>query len=431
MKIRPAKNLQGTLSLPGDKSISHRAAILATLAKGTTKIENFAPGADCASTLSCLKQLGVEVEREGGTVIIHGRGKNNLKEPAAELDCGNSGSTMRMLAGVLAGQNFTAILTGDGSLSARPMKRIIDPLTQMGAGVQADDNHAPLKIQGNSRLKAVSYTLPKPSAQLKSCVLLAGLFGDGETKVIEPVATRDHTERMLPHFGVEVRIRDESDGRHISLNGRGELRANDIKIPADISSAAFFMAAAAGIKNSALVLPGLGLNPTRTAIIDVLKNFGVNIEIADQKLFGREPAGDVIIRGAELRPRPGANIINGKLSAALIDEIPILAVLGTQLEGGLEIRDARELRLKESDRIKSVVQNLKLMGAEVTEFPDGLRVSRSNLVGARVDSYQDHRIAMAFAVAGLFAAGETEVSDAGCAGISFPGFFSALERIVK
>jgi len=430
MKIAPAKNLKGTLSLPGDKSISHRAAILAALAGGTTKIENFAPGADCASTLSCLKQLGAEVEREGNTVIIHGRGKNNLKEPAAALDCGNSGSTMRMLAGVLAGQNFTCQLTGDISLSKRPMKRIIDPLTQMGAVIGSTDGHAPLTIHGRKPLSAISYSLPKPSAQLKSCILLAGLFADGVTEVIETIPTRDHTERMLPHFGAEVLVEENSYGKHISLRGGARLRASDIKIPADISSAAFFLAAAAGIKNSALILPGLGLNPTRAGLIDVLRRLGVEIEITGEKFFGYEPVGDVTIHGAELKPQPGANIIDGNLTAALIDEIPVLAVLGTQLENGLEIRDAQELRLKESDRIKSVVQNLKLMGAEVVEFPDGLRVGRSNLKGAKIDSYGDHRIAMAFAVAGLFAKGETEITGAECVNISYPGFFDALEEIV-
>ncbi len=289
MKIRPAKKLQGTLSLPGDKSISHRAAIMAALARGTTKIENFAPGADCASTLGCLNQLGAEVEREGDTVHVRGVGRNGFKEPAAELDCGNSGSTMRMLAGVLAGQNFTAILTGDSSLSKRPMKRIIEPLTQMGARVEAVENRAPLKIRGKDPLRAISYTLPAPSAQLKSCLLLAGLFARGRTEIVEPVPTRDHTERMLPHFGIEIKITQKPRGKHIALGGGGELRAADIKIPADISSAAFFMAAAAGIKNSGLALPELGLNPTRVTIIDTLRSFGAEIEITNQKMFAANP----------------------------------------------------------------------------------------------------------------------------------------------
>ncbi len=440
MKIQPAKSLHGTLSLPGDKSISHRAAILAALAKGVTRIENFAPGADCASTLSCLRQLGVEIECEGDTVIINGKGKNGLKAPASELDCGNSGSTMRMLAGVLAGQNFTSVLTGDGSLSARPMKRIIEPLSEMGARIDSSDGFAPLKISGKSPLKALSYSLPKPSAQLKSCVLLAGLFAGGFTEVIEPIPTRDHTERMLPHFGAGVRIADEKDGRHISISGDAELTAKDITIPGDISSAAFFMAAAACLPGSELSLTGLGLNPSRMEIVEFLGSLGVNIEVSDMTMSGGEPAGNVIIGsgnktsgggGGKLKPQTGMTIISGKQTAALIDEIPVLAVLGTQLENGLEIRDAQELRLKESDRIKSVAQNLRLMNAEVEEFLDGLRVGRSHLKGAVVDSHGDHRIAMAFAVAGLTASGETRIAGADCVRISFPEFFSLLERVAK
>ncbi len=432
MKISSAKKIYGTLSLPGDKSISHRAAILAALARGTTRIENFAPGADCASTLSCLRQLGVEIERDGDTVIVHGVGMNGLKAPAAELDCGNSGSTMRMLAGVLAGQDFISVLTGDESLSRRPMQRIIEPLTQMGAGIESVDGHAPLKIKGKYPLSAISYPPPKPSAQLKSCVLLAGLFGDGVTEVIETIHTRDHTERMLPHFGVPVGIKDEIGGRHISIGSGAELTANDMVIPGDISSAAFFLAAAACFENSELVLKDLGLNPSRIAIIEVLKNFGTDIKITNEILPGREPYGNVVINGISGKKlRPGSNIINGKLTAALIDEIPILAIFGTQIDGGLEIRDASELRIKESDRIKSTVENLRSMGATVEEFPDGLRVGRSNLKGAAVDSFGDHRIAMAFAVAGLLAEGETEILGADCVTISYPNFFRDLAEITQ
>jgi 3-phosphoshikimate 1-carboxyvinyltransferase len=430
MKINPAKKIQRTLSLPGDKSISHRAAMMAALAEGVTKIENFAPGADCASTLSCLKQLGVEIDRDGNTVVVYGNGKTGLQAPTADLDCGNSGSTMRMMAGILAGQNFTSVLTGDESLSARPMNRIIEPLAQMGAKVDSREGFAPLNIHGKTPLRSIVYALPKPSAQLKSCVLLAGLSGDGVTEVIESVPTRDHTERMLPHFGVEVQSRIENDGAHISVSGEAKLVAGDLTVPADISSAAFFMVAAACLPGSELTLQNLGLNPSRAAIVEVLKNFGVDIKINNKSLLGREPVGDVVIKGAELRA--GANnTIDGALTAALIDEIPILAVFGTQLENGLEIRDAQELRIKESDRIKSVAHDLRAMGADVEEFPDGLRVGRSNLKGAVIDSFHDHRIAMAFAVAGLFADGETEILRPECAGISFPGFFTVLEQIVK
>ncbi|HEV7644888.1 MAG TPA: 3-phosphoshikimate 1-carboxyvinyltransferase [Pyrinomonadaceae bacterium] len=429
MKISPAKKIHGTLALPGDKSISHRAAILAALAEGATRIENFAPGADCASTLSCLRQLGVGIERDGNIVTIYGVGKHGLKAPAAELDCGNSGSTMRMLAGVLAGQDFTSVLIGDESLSRRPMQRIIEPLTQMGASIGSIDGHAPLEIKGKYPLSAIRYIPSKPSAQLKSCVLLAGLFGDGPTQVMETIPTRDHTERLLPHFGAFIGIKDETGGRRIDIRGGGELTANDIVIPGDISSAAFFLIAAACCENSELVLKSLGLNPSRMAIVEVLKDFGADIEITNEILQGREPSGDVVINSKKLRP--GSNIINAKLTTALIDEIPVLAILGTQLENGLEIRDAQELRVKESDRIKSTVENLKLMGAAVEEFPDGLRVGKSKLKGAAVDSFGDHRIAMAFAVAGLLAEGETEIIGADCVTISYPNFFRDLAAITQ
>ncbi len=436
MKISPAKKINGTLSLPGDKSISHRAAILAALAEGTTRIENFAPGADCASTLSCLRQLGVRIEREGDTVTIYGVGKHGLKAPAGELDCGNSGSTMRMLAGVLAGQDFTSVLTGDESLSKRPMQRIIEPLTQMGADIESAHGHAPLKIKGKYPLSAISYTPSKPSAQLKSCVLLAGLFAEGQTQVMEMIPTRDHTERMLSHFGAYPDFKIDH-ARHITVFGNVELTAKDMTVPGDISSAAFFMVAAACLPGSELTLQTLGLNPTRAEIIEILKKFGLRVEIKDRVSFGHEPAGNMIIRGgSRWGPSPAAdsgspNIIKEIQTAFLIDEIPILAVLGTQIAGGLEIRDAQELRVKESDRIKSTVENLKLMGAAVEEFPDGFRVGRSRLKGAVVDSFGDHRIAMAFAVAGLLAEGETEIVNSDCVDISFPGFFEALKQITR
>jgi 3-phosphoshikimate 1-carboxyvinyltransferase len=308
------------------------------------------------------------------------------------------------------------------------MGRIIEPLTQMGAVIESVDGHAPLKIHGKYPLNAISYTPPKPSAQVKSCVLLAGLFSDGETTVMEYVPTRDHTERMLPHFGIDARTLVSIHGRFICVSGKASLTANDLTVPGDISSAAFFMIAAACRESSEIIIENLGVNPSRAAIMDVLKNFGVNIEFKNERPFGSEPAADVRLRAEKLFP--AANVINRELTAALIDEIPILAILGTQLEDGLEIYDAGELRIKESDRIKSVVGNLKAMGADVRELPDGLRVGRSTLKGAKVDSFGDHRIAMAFAVAGLLAEGETEITDAECVNISYPGFFEALEEIV-
>jgi 3-phosphoshikimate 1-carboxyvinyltransferase len=303
---------------------------------------------------------------------------------------------------------------------------VIAPLTEMGAELESTGDHAPLTVHGKSPLTAITYTLPKPSAQVKSCVLLAGLFADGKTTVVETVPTRDHTERMLRHFGGTVEI----NGENISVNGDAELKAKNFTVPADISSAAFFMVAAACLPGAEIELKDLGLNPSRSEIVTVMRSLGADIEIANETGADGEPIGDVIIRGG-LKQTSGANLIDGKQTAALIDEIPILAVFGTQLENGLEIRDAQELRIKESDRIKSVVANLKLMSAEVEEFEDGLRVGRSNLTGAKVDSYGDHRIAMAFAVAGIFADGETEIIDPECCGISFPGFFPMLDRLQK
>jgi 3-phosphoshikimate 1-carboxyvinyltransferase len=431
MIIRPATKVRGDLLLPGDKSISHRAAIIAALAAGATRIENFAPGADCASTLSCLKQLGVAIEREENTVIIYGMGKHSLRAPTEPLDCGNSGTTMRLMAGVLAGQNFTSVLTGDESLSKRPMGRIVEPLTQMGAVIESVDDYPPLTIHGNSVLNAISYALPKPSAQLKSCLLLAGLFGNGVTEVIEAVPTRDHTEKMLPHFGAAVQTVDKEDGTHISVSGEAKLTANDLTVPADISSAAFFLIAAACLPGSELVLRDIGLNPSRVEIMVLLQTFGMDIHDMNVKFMGREPVGDVVIRGVAREIVPPLNLIDGHLTAAMIDEIPILAVFGTRVEGGLEIRDAQELRVKESDRTKSVVQNLRTMGAMVEEFPDGLRVERSQLKGAKIDSFGDHRIAMAFAVAALLAEGESEIIGADCVNISYPGFFQTLEQIAE
>lgn len=432
MKIRPVKRLKGEINLPGDKSISHRAALFSALAAGATRIENFATSADCASTLSCLEQLGVEIHRENSTVFVKGVGKTGFQKPENSLDCGNSGTTMRLLAGVLAGQSFDSVLIGDESLSQRPMRRVIEPLTEMNARLEATENHAPLKIFGRNPLSAISFEPPVASAQVKSCVLLAGLNSDGTTSVIEKTPTRDHTERMLRWFGVRVEETETDGGKLIRVSGDANLTARDLIVPSDVSSAAFFLVAAAGLKDSEIVLRGVGLNPTRKAIVDVLKDFGAEIEIFNERVIAGEPVGDLLVQGTgSLESKLSANILRGKIIANLIDEIPILAVFGTQIEGGLEIRDATELRVKESDRITSVVTNLRAMGAAVEEFEDGLRVRRSRLKGARIDSFGDHRIAMAFAVAALFAEGETEIADAECAAVSFPAFFETLQSVAQ
>jgi 3-phosphoshikimate 1-carboxyvinyltransferase len=432
MKIRPAQRLRGEINLPGDKSISHRAALFSALATGATRIENFATSADCASTLSCLRQLGVEITQENSTVFVNGVGKTGFQKPEAPLDCGNSGTTMRLLAGILAGQRFDSVLTGDESLSQRPMRRVIEPLTQMNARLEATDNHAPLTIFGKNPLRAIDFEPAVASAQVKSCVLLAGLNSDGTTSVLEKTPTRDHTERMLRWFGVDVSEIETDGGKSIAVSGEAELTARDLIVPADVSSAAFFLVAAACLKNSDITLRGVGLNPTRRAVVEVLKDFGAGVEIRNEREVAGEPVGDLRVTGAgNLRSKLSANILRGKIIANLIDEIPILAVFGTQIEGGLEIREAAELRVKESDRIKSVVTNLRKMGAAVEEFDDGLRVGKSELKGAPVDSFGDHRIAMAFSVAALLAEGETEIADAECAAVSFPAFFEMLRSVTQ
>lgn len=429
MIIRPARRLTGTISLPGDKSISHRAAMLASIAGGTSRISNFAASEDCTSTLRCMAALGVGIRRHGTNVEIDGSGKNGLKEPTAELDCGNSGTTMRLLSGILAGQPFESMLIGDESLSRRPMKRIIGPLGRMGASVESIDGHAPLTVRGRNPLTGIDFPLPVASAQLKSCVLLAGLYGVGITTVVERVPTRDHTERMLRGFGGKVKVAEVREGKAISVSGDARLSACDLTVPSDISSAAFLLVAASCLEGSRLEMPNVGLNPTRAGVIDVLRRFGAEIEIADERESGAEPIGTLVVKYRDSLSAAVKNRIDGQTIANVIDEIPILAVFGTQVEGGIEIRDARELRVKESDRIAAVAENLRRMGGEVEEFDDGLRVGRSRLKGAAVDSFGDHRIAMAFAVAGLFAEGETEIRGAECAAVSFPAFFDVLSSV--
>lgn len=443
MRIRPARRLRGRLRVPGDKSVSHRAAMLAALARGGTTINNFSSSADCSSTLDCLRGLGVEVERDGATVRVEGAGTDgggqNFRQPSNDLDCGNSGTTMRLLAGVLAARPFASTLAGDESLSRRPMRRVMEPLELMGARLTAADGHAPLRVEGRRPLRAIRYEMPVASAQVKSCVLLAGLGAEGRTEVVEPCTqTRDHTERMLRWFGVEVKTEEvsgESGRIVVSVEGGSLLEARDLTVPGDISSAAFPAAAAALLEGSRLELEGVGLNPTRAAVLDALRGLGVRLSVEDERETSNEPTGLVRVRGeGGLRPTTqGANVIRGARVAQLIDELPVLAVVGTAVEGGLEIRDARELRVKESDRIATTVANLRAMGARVEEFDDGLRVEGPvRLRGARLRAYGDHRIAMAFAVAALAAEGETEIEGAEeCVGVSFPEFFPLLESLTE
>jgi len=423
-KVSPAKRVTGSVRMPGDKSISHRYALLAAIAEGPSEIHGFASSADCQSTLDCLKRLGVKIDRQGDAVSIQGAGLAGLKPPQEALDAGNSGSTMRMLAGILAGQPFRSVLTGDASLSRRPMKRVIDPLARMGARIQsAEGGLPPLQIEGGA-LVPIRYELPVASAQVKSAILLAGLFAEGETEVIEPSPTRDHTEIALEQMGAEV----GRHGRAVAVRGRARLEGRKLHVPGDISSAAFFIVAALLVPESNLVIQNVGLNPTRTAMLDLLVPMGGRVKVLNVEMVNGELLGDLHV---ESSPVQGGEIPPAMVPG-LIDELPVLAVLGTQTEQGLSFHGAAELRVKESDRIAVVAESLRRMGAEVEEFPDGLRVAgRQRLRGAEIETYGDHRIAMAFAVAGLVAEGATLIRDSACVDISFPNFFTTLEQATQ
>jgi 3-phosphoshikimate 1-carboxyvinyltransferase len=418
-RIVPASSLAGSITLPGDKSISHRYAMIASLAEGATRISNYSTGADCHSTLACMRAMGVEIECDGTEIAIHGRGLDGLRAPARELDAGNSGSTIRMLSGILAGQRFASRIGGDESLSRRPMQRILRPLAEMGACVHArDDKFPPLEIEG-SPLHPIEYLLPVPSAQVKTCVLLAGLFADGQTSVIEPVRSRDHTEIALREFGADLTI----ERQKITVHGRPALTARELVVPSDLSAAAFFLVAALLVPGSRLAIHGVGLNPTRSALLDFLSGMGAKIHIPDLESRNGELVGDLVVEHSPVR----GGVIAGALTAALIDEIPVLSVLGAASEDGLTVRDAGELRVKETDRIRTIVDNLRRMGVPAEEFPDGFVVpGRHNFRAARFDSCGDHRIAMAFAVAALAADGESVIDGAEAASISFPEFWDTL-----
>lgn len=423
--IKPARNILGSLQLPGDKSISHRYAMLAGLAEGTTKLTNFSTGADCASSLGCVAALGAKVERkDDGSIEVTGTA-GNFRAPAGPLDCGNSGSTMRMMAGLLAAHPHTFVLVGDESLSRRPMERIRKPLSAMGARIELTDGHAPVTIYGGP-LTGIDYATPIPSAQVKTALLFAGFQASGTTIVHESVRTRDHGELALRAFGVELsRSQDK-----IEIRGGQKLHAIQAAVPGDMSSAAFFLCAAVLFPDSNLVLDGLGMNPTRAALLDVLTTLGAKFSVLNLEEKNGELVGTVQItapadglKGAEL---------SGALSAQLIDELPVLAAIAPYSRDGIRIRDAKELRVKESDRIALVAQNLRAMGAEVTEHEDGLDVpGNQHLHGAEIHSGGDHRIAMAFSVAALRAQGESQIHGAEAAAISFPEFFMLLDRICE
>jgi 3-phosphoshikimate 1-carboxyvinyltransferase len=430
--IHPAKQLTGGVEPPGDKSISHRYAMIAALAEGASELRHFAAAADCHSTLDCMKALGADVKLDKDAVRITGHGLRGLKSTRRALDAGNSGTTMRLLAGILAGQEFTSQLTGDSSLQKRPMKRVVGPLRQMGADIRArDDNFAPLEIRG-ARLHAIDFKMPMASAQVKSAVLLAGLFAEGETVVTEPARTRDHTELALEEFGAPI----EKSGKTIRIqglaagNGATKLHSRSLDIPGDLSSAVFFIAAASLFPDSSLLIHNVGLNPTRTAILDVFASMGASLQMLSVRSAHGEIVGDLAVKGASLK----GGVIEGEQVPLVIDELPMLAALGPYTEQGIEIRDAAELRVKESDRIAALAENLRRMGATVEERPDGLRVegrAAGKLRAAEIEPYGDHRIAMAFAVAALGANGTTIIRAADCAAVSYPGFFDDLDRVAE
>ena len=420
--IRQARGIKGTITVPGDKSISHRGLLLGAIAEGTTTIHNLSSSVDVWSTWRCLKQLGVEIIEKDDSLEVIGKGFYGLKPPSKRLDCGNSGTTMRLMTGILAAQPFKTTLVGDDSLNQRPMKRIIEPLTQMGAKIESQPGGlAPLTIYG-SKLNATYYKSPVASAQVKSAILLAGLHARGTTTVNEPHLSRDHTERMLADFGVIV----NRVGLSVSLDGGKVLHGSEVRVPGDFSSSAFFIGAALIVPNSELTIKNAGLNPTRTGMLAILKHTGAKIEIEPYQQKSSEPVGDINVftsrlNGIEIPP---------DLVPKLIDEVPILAVIATQAKGTTKLTGAKELRVKESDRLNAIVNNLSLMGVQIEELEDGFIIEgQQKLKGAVVDSYGDHRIAMAFAVAGLIAEGETQIKNSECVEISMPNFFETLQEI--
>lgn len=425
MKFTKASPLRGELSIPGDKSISHRSIMFGSLAKGTTEITSFLQGADCLSTIACFKKMGIDIENNKDSVIVHGNGLFGLKKPETILDCGNSGTTTRLISGLLSAQNFDVTLTGDDSIKKRPMKRIMDPLSHMGADIRSLEGNgcAPLAITGK-KLYGIHYTSRVASAQVKSAILLAGLYAEGETKVTEPYVSRNHSEIMLKHFGADV----TTEGTTASIRPAKELYGSRIVVPGDISSAAFFIAAGLLVPGSEILMKHVGINPTRDGILSVCRDMGADITLLNKNTDSGEPTADILVKSSSLR----ATTIGGAIIPALIDELPIIAAMACFAEGETIIKDAGELKVKESNRIEVMVQNLSAMGADVTETEDGMIIRGGKpLHGAVIDSRLDHRIAMTFAVAGLCADGETEIKGAECVNISYPGFYQDLERLGK
>lgn len=425
MIIKKARSLNGELLIPGDKSISHRSVMFGALAEGLTEVEHFLTGADCLSTIACFRQMGIAVEQSGSHVLIHGKGLHGLQKPSTVLDAGNSGTTVRLMSGILSGQSFASTITGDASIQKRPMKRVMLPLTQMNADISSINNNgcAPLEIKPAS-LQAIQYQSPVASAQVKSCVLLAGLYADGITSVTEPVVSRNHSELMLRYFGAQI----DTNGTTASIHPDPALTGQKINVPGDISSAAYFIAAALLTPNSEVLLKNVGINPTRDGMLRICRAMGADITLLNEDHSGAEPCADLLIRSSSLH----GTVIEGDIIPTLIDELPVIAVLAAFASGTTIIADAAELKVKESDRIAVMTDNLSRMGCEVHATDDGMIIHGGTpLHGAVIDSHKDHRIAMSFAVAGLICDGELEIRDADCVQISYPEFYNDLYSLIQ
>lgn len=422
--ITPKKNIHATITVPGDKSISHRSIMFGALAKGTSEIEGFLMGEDCLSTINCFKKLGIVIEQYQNKIFVHGKGLHGLTAPTEILDVGNSGTTLRLISGILSAQPFSSQLTGDSSIQKRPMNRIAVPLRNMGAILKGNDDKnlfAPFTIEGR-QLKGITYTLPVASAQVKSAILLAGIFAEGETVVIEPEATRDHTEIMLRYMGADI----QKIGNEIHCKAVEQLYAKKIVVPADISSASYFMVMGCICENSEILLKNVGINTTRTGIIDALKAMGANITIENETTINGEKIGNIRVKSSVLH----GTTIGGADIPRLIDEIPVIAVAGCFAKGTTIIKDAQELKVKESNRIQTIITELKKFGADITETEDGMIIHCvEHLKGCTVESYNDHRIAMSMSVAGACASGETTIVGAECVNISFPNFYHIITAI--
>ena len=423
MNLEKATSLKGEITIPGDKSISHRAIMLGALSKGLTEVTNFLRGADCLSTISCFQKLGVTIEDKKNVILIHGKGLHGLTPPSELLDVGNSGTTTRLLSGILAGQPFTSTLNGDSSIQKRPMERIITPLSKMGANIDSIKNNgcAPLKITP-SKLKGIHYLSPVASAQVKSAVLLAGLYAEEDTKVTEPILSRNHTELMLQYFGGRLTLEDTT----ATLTPVSELYGQNVSVPGDISSAAYFMAAAAIAPNSEVLIKNVGINPTRDGMIKVMQDMGANLTLQNKRMLSGEPVADILVKTSNLK----GVTIGGSLIPTLIDELPILAVIASLANGTTIIKDAQELKVKESNRIDVMVHNLSLMGVDVTATDDGMIIEGGkSLKGATIQTNLDHRIAMSFAIASLVADGTTTLINGECVNISYPNFYEDLNTL--